>query len=211
MKNLVPENIITALDSNLVSYYHYQIDTNNLIPVFVLQKMDFTVFDTIKADFEKKQFIILTQDDITSGNDIFPLKFLHMQQNSTLVQGIDSLSSLIIQKNLLRLNIEFELRNKLIQLRESYLSFEGKKEFLLYILPVMLMIWNWVLFLHDKTATTSYQDLKILLKELIQSDEQIFDALIDPSQLDDSQVTPLIQKISEYLEWLTKQIDQIIL
>lgn len=207
MSNLVADNIINALGDKLISLYHYLKWPEDIIPVFILKEMDFSSFDGIKWDLEDKHFIVLTQDDIMRGNDIFPLKFLHMQHNSTLQRWVDILPSLIIEKKYLRATIEFELRNKLIQLRESYLSFKGKKEFVQQILPVMLMIWDGILYLDWAHASPSYPELKKQIKNFASNSEEIFDAITKPWDITDEQVTPLIQKISTYLESLTHHVD----
>ncbi|NIR47422.1 hypothetical protein GWO43_02990 [candidate division KSB1 bacterium] len=66
--------------------------------------------------------LFLTEGYIQSALDAFAIEFLNMQKHYRLVFGNDVLESLEISKNDLRLQIERELRGKLLHLREGFLS-----------------------------------------------------------------------------------------
>ena len=59
------KNIVKKLGSDIVSVYSYNIHVNATIPVFILSQIDFEILDSMKKEFEGKDFIILTQDDVT--------------------------------------------------------------------------------------------------------------------------------------------------
>jgi len=50
------------------------------------------------------------------------LRFLHMINHSSLILGTDILKSITIKKADLLKTVELELRTKMVQLREDYLS-----------------------------------------------------------------------------------------
>ncbi|MEI6774874.1 MAG: hypothetical protein WCL18_09200 [bacterium] len=76
----------------------------------------------------------MTQDDIDQGNDVFCLKLLHIKNHSELFYGNDILRDIQFKTSDLRSMIEFEIRNKRIQLREEYLSQKNGRDFLQHIL-----------------------------------------------------------------------------
>jgi hypothetical protein len=88
------------------------------LPVFVLSRVDFVFLDSIRGFFVDKEFIILTEDDISRGDDVFCLKLMHIKNHSSLFHGKDVLSGLHIKNSDLRLMLELEIRNKSVQLRE---------------------------------------------------------------------------------------------
>jgi len=111
----------STLGKHLSSLYQYQ-TAYGLIPIFVLDTVDFTVLSKVKKYFVKEKCIILSKDDVVNGHDVFPLKFLHMINHSTLILGTDILKTITIKKADLLKTIELELRAKMVQLREDYLS-----------------------------------------------------------------------------------------
>ncbi len=66
--------------------------------------------------------LFLTKWYIASALDTYPIEFLDMKTHHRLVFGEDVLNDLQIDKNHLRLQIERELRGKLLALRQGFLS-----------------------------------------------------------------------------------------
>jgi|GEM_PF-1390135 len=127
-----------ALGDHLLALYQYQ-STHGEIPVFVLDSVDFHKLAHVKDVFAKERCIILSQDDVLNGHDVFPLRFLHMINHSSLILGADILKSISIKKADLLRTIELELRTKIVQLREDYLagSFDSFVEHILAFMEVI--------------------------------------------------------------------------
>ena len=176
-----------------MSVYSYDIHAHSTIPVFVLSQIDFEVLDSMKKDFEGKDFIILSTDDVTNWNDIFPLKFLHMQNHSKLEEWKDILKDLKIDKQHLRLNIESELRNKRVQLRESYLSFEWRKKFLAQVVSVLDVLWDGITYLDPKLASNENESLKTEIYSHINSNDNVAHII----QLVNNLMTNLINDVNK--------------
>lgn len=66
--------------------------------------------------------LFLTKPYIASALDAYPIEFLDMKTHHRLVFGEDVLNDLQIDKTHLRLQIERELRGKLLALRQGFLS-----------------------------------------------------------------------------------------
>lgn len=134
------DTISTTLGDNLVALYQYKETKKTVIPVIIVRSLDFAMLEKKKNIFENKQFILFTQNDILEGADVFPLKFLHIRTHSVCIHGIDILKSLVLEKKNMRMDLERELRQKCIQLRESYFSAKNKKKFADSVLDVLAII-----------------------------------------------------------------------
>ena len=65
--------------------------------------------------------MLLSEDNLRRSTDVFPIKFLDMQQHHRVVWGKDVLADLLIAKDHLRLRCEQEIKNLLLRLRQFYL------------------------------------------------------------------------------------------
>lgn len=65
--------------------------------------------------------LLLTQRQIEQSRDVFPLEFLDFGQRRALLDGEDVLASATVSATNLRHQCEFELRSKLVTLRQAYL------------------------------------------------------------------------------------------
>jgi hypothetical protein len=65
--------------------------------------------------------LIVTEDELIGSCDVFPIKFLDMQQDHHLLWGKDVLRSLEISDEHLRLRCEQEMKNVMLRLRSLYL------------------------------------------------------------------------------------------
>lgn len=72
--------------------------------------------------------LLLTREELERSADVFAIEMLDMQRQHRVVFGDDVLSGLNIPMQLHRAQVEYELREKLIVLRESLLSAAGHKE-----------------------------------------------------------------------------------
>ncbi len=201
------KKITKVLKDWLVSIYLYKKDDVD-IPVFVLSCVDFVFLDSIRSFFSDEQFIILTEDDIYRGNDVFCLKLLHIKQNSTLFYGKDLLSTIHIKNSDLRFMLELEIRNKLIQLREGYLSQNKWKYFLKDLLLGMEIIWEWALWLKnpDILLPKNIQELISLFDVAWSCNSSEFYYLID-DKIDKNKIPQFIHYVQIYLLDLCTKIN----
>ncbi len=65
--------------------------------------------------------LVLTQRQIANSRDVFPLEFLDFGQRRALLDGEDVLAAATVSADNLRHQCEFELRSKLVTLRQAYL------------------------------------------------------------------------------------------
>ncbi len=202
------QDIVRVLRDWLVSIYLYK-KGDEEIPIFVVDKVNFVFLDTIRSFFVREKFILLTEDDIKEGNDIFCLNFLHIKNHSKLFYGNDVLWSFLYKTSDLRSSLELEIRNKRIQLREDYLSQDKGRSFLHHLLPGMQILWEWALLLKNPDIVFS-DDMKLMLSlfDVAWScNSQIFYYLIE-DRVEEGKIPTLIQEVHQYLSDLCTKINQ---
>jgi len=75
--------------------------------------------------------LIMTEGYIASSLDTFPLEFLNIRHQYSVVWGDDLLADIAIDSEKLRLQCEREVKGKLVQLRAAYVGSGGRKRDLL--------------------------------------------------------------------------------
>ena len=101
----------------------------NLLVVLTPQAVDRLddMLDVVKSWRKRRVAIpwVMTKDFIGKSLDCYPIEFLNLQTNHILIHGEDVLAPLQFKPADLRLQIERELKGKLILLRQGYLETEG--------------------------------------------------------------------------------------
>ncbi|MEN8256183.1 MAG: nucleotidyltransferase domain-containing protein [Verrucomicrobiota bacterium] len=70
--------------------------------------------------------LLFTEERLAQATDVFPVELLDIRECHKMLHGEDLVQGLEIDTKNLRLEIEHELRGKLIHLRQSYLLTQGK-------------------------------------------------------------------------------------
>jgi predicted nucleotidyltransferase len=98
--------------------------------------------------------LFMTPEYIATSLDTFPLELLNIKQDYRVVWGKDLLAKVKIRQRQLRLQLEREVKGKLLQLREAYLASKGRKRNLMAVtsqsLTAFLSIFEGILYLLDK-------------------------------------------------------------
>ena len=101
-------------------------DTDSIRVMFVMNEMSVEILDVLRKVCRRfklarqLQPFILTQEDLMTSTDVFPIRFLDMQQDYILLCGKDVLKDLTIKRDHLRLRCEQEIKNSMLRLRTSY-------------------------------------------------------------------------------------------
>jgi predicted nucleotidyltransferase len=99
--------------------------------------------------------LVLTREEMERSTDVFSIEFLDMKQRHRVLFGEDVLSGLQIPMHLHRAQLEYELREKLILLRERLLLAAGDKK----------KLWDLMLS-SSSTFTTLFRHGLIALGEM---------------------------------------------
>lgn len=120
--------------SAVISDYHEKFSDIN--SVVVLRDMDLkfiTFLAPLGKKYGKKKIaapLVMTPEYIGTSLDAFPMEFLDLKLIHKTVYGPDIFAPLEIATAPLRLQVEREIKTKLIHLRQGYVSSLGKKEHL---------------------------------------------------------------------------------
>ena len=79
----------------------------------------------ILRKLEMLNVLFLTENYILSSLDIFPIEFLDMQENHSVLYGKDILKDIHVDTGNLRFQCEQELKQKLLKLQHAYLRAGG--------------------------------------------------------------------------------------
>lgn len=159
--------------------------------------------------------LFLTKEYILSSTDIFPIEFLDMRENYILLYGQDLLKEIHVDLRNLRFQCEQELKARLLNLKQAYLSLnlrpENLKEPLFKSFTSILHILRNVLRL--KGVQPDYQKEE-LLKELaayfkieIGHWEKILKAKLQKIKLSGGEIEELFLVLVDNLEKVVQEVD----
>lgn len=118
----------------------FRIGHSDVKVMIVLERVTTAELDRLAPTVERgvRRFrlapMILSQDNLRRSTDVFPVKFLDMQQHHRLLAGRDVLTELEIHDHHLRLRCEQELKNLNLRLHASYVRGGNRRNALREIL-----------------------------------------------------------------------------
>jgi hypothetical protein len=128
-------------------------DKSNVNVLVVLKSIDMDVLGAVPNLAEEgRKFgvapFLLTENDLKSSLDVFPVKFLPIMASYMLLEGKDVLRELDIRKEHMRHHCELETRNLLLHLRRYYLMRGGRgltsmmaKSIVAFIENLRMAVW----------------------------------------------------------------------
>jgi hypothetical protein len=143
--------------------------------------------------------LILTQEELQRSTDVFSIELLDMQQRHRVLFGEDFLSGLQIPMHLHRAQVEYELREKLILLREHLLLVGDNQrqmwDLMLRSLPSFITLFRHTLIAMGDPVPRSKREAVEALSKRVQFDSSAFLQLLDvrerktePKQFDGKEV-----------------------
>jgi len=107
--------------------------------------------------------LFMTNEYIAASLDAFPLEFLNIKQHYRVVWGKDPLARIKINHKRLRLQVEREIKGKLLQLRGAYLASRGWGINLVALASqsviALLSIFQGILYLRDREIPHQRDDV----------------------------------------------------
>jgi hypothetical protein len=102
-------------------------DTDRVTLMIVLKEVNTATLEKVGDALDGKrqqqiQATVLTLADLNTSMDVFPIKFLDMQQDYEVLAGEDVVKSLEIGRANLRLRCEQEIKNLMLKQRRIYMS-----------------------------------------------------------------------------------------
>jgi predicted nucleotidyltransferase len=143
MENIVEwaKELKQALGTNLVSvilygsavrgeYVRARSDLNLML---VFKKLDLEHITKVRKLMNRKvrktlpQIVFWTEKELANAWDVFPLEFEDIMENHRCLMGKDPFAKRKVDKKHMRYQLEFELRSKLLTVRDSWLSLRRDK------------------------------------------------------------------------------------
>ncbi|MCX7927020.1 MAG: hypothetical protein N2606_02665 [Candidatus Omnitrophica bacterium] len=152
--------------------------------------------------------LFLTREHIKSSQDVFPLEFLQMKDYHILLYGEDVLESVQVKREHLRLEVEEQIKGKLIHIRQAYLEMGLEKKGIINLLKqsltVLIPVFRGILKLKDFNSIPPKDRFGIIktLSENFNLDDKIFLAILNKQK-------ELGKKSLYYLERYIEEIQKL--
>lgn len=202
--------------------FHPEFSNVNLL--CVLRESSFATLTVMAATIEwwtrQKQHapLVLTREELERSTDVFSIELLDMQQRHRVLFGDDVLSGLGIPMHLHRAQLEYELREKLILLRERLLLAGSNKKLLWELMLGSLSTFT-TLFRHGLIALsetppkTKREAIKALAAR-VQFDSSAFLQLLDiregKAETKQFEVTDVFARYLAGVQQVTAAVDKML-
>ena len=122
--------------------------------------------------------LLFTLERLRTSADVFPIELLDIKDTHGILYGEDVLDGIAVSRENLRLELEHELKGKLIQLRERYLLSGGKSravaELMVQSLSTFLVLFRAALRLYGASVPPRKLEALTILKEHVDFDAEVF-------------------------------------
>lgn len=193
MRSAAGENLVSAILYGSAATKEFHPDFSNLNLLCVLRDTSFAALSAItpvvKWWVEKKHHppLVLAANELSRSADVFSIEFLDMKLRHRVLFGEDLLSGLEIPMHLHRVQLEYELREKTILLRQQLLLNSGRPrelwELLLRSLPAFTTLFRHALIASgdaaSQTVTLPKRDTVQTLAARVKFDPSPFLQLLD--------------------------------
>jgi len=161
--------------------------------------------------------LFVTESYIHGSLDSYPVEFLNMKSKYTVIKGKDVLANLKVNKKDIRLQVERELKGKLLQLRQRRILTRGRKRALKMLITHSIVtftsIFKGLLFLRGKQIPAAKKDVILeACREFTEIDESLFSELLKVYQgtikLSKDQLEDRVSKYIKQIEALGESVDQ---
>ena len=122
--------------------------------------------------------MIFTRAEISDSDDVFPMEYLDIKENSTVLYGEDVFKKIKPSGRNLRLEIERELRSKLIRLKQNYILTGGRpsdvRNLMIRSVSSFIAILKGILRLNDIKAPAKKKDAVEAAPAELKLNKQLF-------------------------------------
>ena len=122
--------------------------------------------------------LLFTGENLTRSSDVFPVEFSDIKQTHITLYGRDPFADMEIDPALLRLELERELKSKLILLRENFLVTKGSPKevdrLMSSSISAFLTLFKAAVRLYGETPPDRKMEVLPMLSRYIKFDAEIF-------------------------------------
>ena len=159
--------------------------------------------------------LLFTLARLKSSADVFPIEFSDIQESRRVLFGPDPMADLKFSMENLRLELEHELKGKLIRLRERYLLTEGRPKAVLDLmvgsLSTFLVLFRNALRLYGEKPPARKLDALARLAGRVPCDVEVFktiSSLKEGAKIKDMEPADLFRRYLKTVEEVVDRIDQ---
>ena len=160
--------------------------------------------------------LIFTRDSMLASVDIFPVEFLDIKENNILLYGKDYFKTMKIDSKNLRLEIERELKSKLIRLRQSFILTGGNtakiKILLIRSISTFIALLKGVIRLYSKVAPIKKIDIIEAAPKIFKLNKDLFKRILSvkeqKSDFKQNEVESIFNEYMIEIERLSDIIDK---
>ncbi len=162
--------------------------------------------------------LLLTEEEIRSSADVFPIEFYDIKMQHKLLYGDDLFATMVVPMERHRIQLEHELRSKLLRLREQYMaSHHSQRELqqlLLASVSTFGTLFRHVLVVLGRPAPATKREVFEALAAAVGLDVSPFLALLDIRQtgrrLPLAEGKSLFQKYLAQVERVIQEVDRLV-
>ena len=202
-----------TLQDNLVCVINFGTEEKHNNVLIVTKTLKFEDLEKIKPiikEYTKRSKVIpvlFTEKGLMEGSDVFPLEFLDIKYPHKAIFGDDVIEKIEFDKKHVRRQLEFDLRSKLIHLREIYIwgDKKGLKNLLKSAVPSVMPLFYGLLYLKDIKPPTEIRALFEKVHEVYEVDTSLFRKIREDNFDEESIVSELL----DLLESLINMVDKV--
>jgi len=188
MRAAAGTNLVAAILYGSAAAGDYVADYSDVNVLCVLGETSFAAIEALAPAIEwwgkqkHRAPLLMSAEEIRRSADVFSIEFLDMRRNYRVLWGEDVLKTLEIPMRLHRAQVEYELREKTILLRQRLLlvsgNAEAKWELLLRSLPAFGTLFRHALIALGDAGTGSKREVAAVLAAKLAIDASVFGELL---------------------------------
>ena len=207
-KEILKENLVSIIE------FGTEGEPNNIL--IVTKKLSFNDLEKIKPiilKYSKRTKVVpilFTELGLMESSDVFPLELLDMKHPHEVLFGDDVIEKVPLDKKYVRRQLEYELRSKLIHLRENYIWIKKPKELkslLKSAVPTLMPLFYGLLYLKNQKPSTNLGSLFNQVEKAYKVDMNLFRD-IKGDKIKDEKLSLIVKDLMILLEKLISIVDK---
>ena len=163
--------------------------------------------------------VYFTARELVDAADVFPIEFYQMSVSRKVLFGPDVLENVRVESENLRLQAEYELRSKLLQLRRAYIpashSIDGLKSLMADSLSSFTALFSAVLIVKGERPPVTKREILRMTAQKLGVDGLPFEKVLNireqqfAEKLDDRSANELFGQYMEQIENVINAVDAV--